>query len=47
MTVSSFNKEVEGIDNVTLSLPTLIGGEGNLRNTADFNKCSRKIATKK
>ncbi len=30
MTVSSFNKEVEGIDNVTLSLPTLIGGEGNL-----------------
>ena len=30
MTVSSFNKEVEGIDNVTLSLPTLIGGKGNL-----------------
>lgn len=30
MTVSSFNKEVEGVDNVTLSLPTLIGGNGNL-----------------
>ena len=30
MTVSSFNKEVEGIDNVTLSLPTLIGGKGKL-----------------
>lgn len=30
MTVSSLNEEVEGIDNVTLSLPTLIGGEGNL-----------------
>lgn len=30
MTVSTLNEEVEGIDNVTLSLPTLIGGEGNL-----------------
>lgn len=30
MTVSTLNEEVEGIDKVTLSLPTLIGGEGNL-----------------
>ncbi|GAB4180045.1 MAG: L-lactate dehydrogenase [Calditrichia bacterium] len=30
MTVSSYNREVEGIDHVTLSLPTVIGGEGNL-----------------
>ena len=30
LTVSSFNENVEGIKNVTLSLPCLIGGEGNL-----------------
>ncbi|MDX1700548.1 MAG: L-lactate dehydrogenase, partial [Melioribacteraceae bacterium] len=30
LTISSFNENVEGIHNVTLSLPCLIGGNGNL-----------------
>ena len=30
LTVSAFNEDVEGIKNVTLSLPHIIGGEGDL-----------------
>lgn len=30
LTISSFNEDVEGTKNVTLSLPSLIGGNGNL-----------------
>ncbi len=30
LTISSFNKNIEGVKNVTLSLPCLIGGKGNL-----------------
>ena len=30
LTISSFNENVEGISDVTLSLPCLIGGRGNL-----------------
>lgn len=47
MTVSSFNKEVEGVDNVTLSLPTLIGGGGNLGTLPTLINAQEKSLLKK
>ena len=47
MTVSSFNKEVEGVDNVTLSLPTLIGGKGNLGTLPTLINAQEKSLLKK
>jgi L-lactate dehydrogenase len=47
MTVSSFNNEVEGVDNVTLSLPTLIGGDGNLGTLPTLINAQEKSLLKK
>lgn len=51
MTVSTFNDQVEGIANVTLSLPALIGGDGNLGtlplnlNAEEHANLKRSVAT--
>lgn len=47
MTVSIFNTEVEGVDNVTLSLPTLIGGGGNLGTLPTLINAQEKSLLKK